>query len=256
MLDDVTAAGRQARSLRRLDHRPWPLPQGRWSSGQTWDDLLFAHWRVPLEEVRHHVPRALEVELHDGSAWLGIVPFRMRGVRARGLLPVPGASSFLELNVRTYVRSADEKPGVWFFSLDASSRLAVQVARRRYRLPYFHARMTLDDANGWIDYECSRLGERGKVFSGRYRPAGDAFEAEPGSLEWFLTERYCLYTSDASGSLHRAEIHHAPWPLRPAEAEIELTSIAPVDLRGEPLCHVVRRQDVVVWPLERLPATV
>jgi uncharacterized protein YqjF (DUF2071 family) len=252
MLDDVRAAGRQARSLRRVEHRPWPLPAGRWSNGQTWEDLLFAHWRVPLEEVRRHVPRALEVELHDGSAWLGIVPFRVTGMRARGLLPVPGASSFLELNVRTYVRAADERPGVWFFSLDASSRLAVQAARRVYRLPYFHARLAHDRANGWVDVECTRLGERGKVFSGRYRAAGEAFHAEPGSLEWFLTERYCLYATDAAGGLHRAEIHHDLWPLQPAEAEIELTSIAPFELRGEPLCHTARRQDVVVWPLERI----
>ena len=137
--------------------------------------------------MRHHVPHELEVELHDGSAWLGIVPFRMSArAGARRRCRVPGASSFLELNVRTYVRTADEKPGVWFFSLDASSRLAVQAARRSYRLPYFHARMALDRHDGWIDVECTRLGERGKVFSGRYRAGGDVFHAEPGSLEWFL----------------------------------------------------------------------
>jgi len=253
VLGGVRAAGRQARSLQRVEGRPWPLPEGRWVTGQTWEDLLFAHWRVPLEEVRGFVPQGLEVEQHDGSAWLGIVPFRMTAVRARGLLPLPGASSFLELNVRTYVRAADGKPGVWFFSLDASSRLAVEAARRLYRLPYFHARMAFDRVNGWVDVECTRRGEPGKVFSGRYRAAGDVVEAEPGSLEWFLTERYCLYTSDASGALFRAEIHHEPWPLQPSEAEIELTSIAPLVLRGEPLCHVARRQDVVIWPLERMP---
>ena len=255
VLDGVRAAGRQARSLQRVEHRPWPPPEGSWALGQTREDLLFAHWRVPLEEVRHHVPHELEIELHDGSAWLGIVPFRMSAVRARGALPVPGASSFLELNVRTYVRTADEKPGVWFFSLDASSRLAVEVARRSYRLPYFRARMALDRHDGWTEYECTRLGERGKVFSGRYRAVGDVFHAEPGSLEWFLTERYCLCTSGPAGTLHRAEIHHDLWPLQPAEAEIELTSIAPFGLRGEPICHVAGRQDVVVWPLERLPAS-
>jgi uncharacterized protein YqjF (DUF2071 family) len=256
VLDNVRAAGRQGGSLKHVEHRPWPLPAGRWSTGQTWEDLLFAHWRVPLEDVRHYIPQGLEVELHDGSAWLGIVPFRMTAIRARGMLPLPGVSSFLELNVRTYVRTADGKPGVWFLSLDASSRLAVLAARRAYRLPYFHARMAHDRADGWADVECKRLGERGKVFSGRYRAAGETFQAEAGSLEWFLTERYCLYTTDASGALHRAEIHHEPWPLQPAEAEIELTSIAPLDLRGEPVCHVSQRQDVVVWPLERLPPAV
>lgn len=272
MLDGLRAASRQARALDHVDHRPWPLPERRWIMGQSWEDLLFAHWRVTVEELRPHVPQALEIELHDGSAWLGIVPFRVTGLRSRGVLPLPGVSSFRELNVRTYVRTAAGKPGIWFFSLDATSRLAVRAARRQYKLPYFDARIALDRSAGWTDVECARLGERGRVFSGRYRPAGPASTSRPGSLEWFLTERYCLYAgagsarggaadarpadraasggAGAAEGLYRADIHHAPWVLRPAEAEIELTSIAPFELRGEPLCHVAERQDVVVWPLE------
>jgi uncharacterized protein len=244
MLD---AAVRQNRSLEHLGHRPWPLPQRGWIMGQTWEDLLFAHWRVPVDEVRQHVPEGLEVDVHDGSAWLGITPFRLTGLRARGTLPIPYVSSFLELNVRTYVR-AEDKPGIWFFSLDASSRVAVEVARRTYKLPYFHARMSATKRGEWTDYECSRIDEAGRVFSGRYRPNGSVVNAEPGSLEWFLTERYCLYTTTGE----RADIHHALWDLQPAEAEIELTSISPVELRGEPLLHYSRRQDVVIWPLENV----
>jgi len=134
---DLDAAQRQARSLEHLEHRPWPVPARGWTMGQTWEDLLFAHWRVPLEAVRAHVPADLEVEQHDGSAWIGVVPFRVTGLRLRGTLPLPGVSSFLELNVRTYVRAADGKPGVWFFSLDASSRIAVEVARRTCMAPVF-----------------------------------------------------------------------------------------------------------------------
>ena len=218
--------------------------------GQTWEDLLFAHWRVPLEAVRAHVPHELEVELHDGSAWLGITAFRLTGLRARGLPPLPGLSSFLELNVRTCVRAADDKPGIWFFSLDASSRLAVEAARRAYKLPYFHARISAPRSGERIDYECTRLEEPGHVFSGRYLPQGDVFHAEPGSLESFLVERYCLYTTDGAGALHRAEIHHAHWPLQAAEAEVELTTISPLALDGPPLCHFSRRLDVLIWPLE------
>ena len=250
MLD---AAYRQNRSLEHVEHRPWPLPARGWVMGQTWEDLLFAHWRVPADEIREHVPDALEVDEHDGSAWLGITPFRVTGLRGRGMLPLPYVSSFLELNVRTYVR-AGEKPGIWFFSLDASSRLAVEAARRTYRLPYFHARMSATRRGDWIDYECSRVAEAGRVFSGSYRPDGDVFEAEPGSLEWFLAERYCLYTTAADGALARAEIHHRPWPLQPAEATVELASIARFDPAGDPLVHVSRRQDVVIWPLERVTA--
>jgi len=245
------AAMRQNRSLEQLGHRPWPIPQRGWRMGQTWEELLFAHWRVPLERVRAHVPPELEVETHDGTAWVGVTPFRLTGLRARGTLPLPGVSAFLELNVRTYVNLGGDRPGIWFFSLDASSRLAVEAARRTYRLPYFHARMSATKRGEWVDYECARIDEAGRVFSGRYRPHGDVFHAEPGSLEWFLAERYCLYTV-AGGAVHRAEIHHEPWPLQPAEAEIELVSISQLELEGEPLCHFSRRQDVVIWPLERV----
>jgi uncharacterized protein YqjF (DUF2071 family) len=245
------AALRQNRSLEHLGHRPWPLPQRGWRMGQTWEELLFAHWRVPVDEVRAHVPPELEVETHDGSAWLGVTPFRLTGLRARGMLPLPAVSSFLELNVRTYVDHRGEKPGIWFFSLDASSRIAVEAARRTYRLPYFHARMSATRRGEWLDYECARIDEAGRVFSGRYRPNGAVFHAEPGSLEWFLTERYCLYTAER-GDVYRAEIHHELWPLQPAEAEVELASISPLDLPGAPLCHFSRRQDVVIWPLEQI----
>jgi uncharacterized protein YqjF (DUF2071 family) len=248
---DLDAAYRQNRSLEKLEHRPWPLPPRGWIMGQTWEELLFAHWRVPVDEVRKHVPHQLEVDEHDGSAWLGITPFRLTGLRGRGTIPIPYVSRFLELNVRTYVR-AEEKPGIWFFSLDASSRLAVEAARRTYRLPYFHARMSASRRGEWIDYECARIAEAGRVFSGSYRPAGAVFHAEPGSLEWFLAERYCLYTTDERGTLARAEIHHGPWPLQSAEAEIDLASISPLELSGDPLLHFSRRQDVVIWPLERV----
>ncbi|HET8528972.1 MAG TPA: DUF2071 domain-containing protein [Gaiellaceae bacterium] len=244
----LDAALRQARSVEHLDHRPWPLPARGWTMGQTWEDLLFAHWRVPAEVLRRHVPPGLEVDEFDGTAWVGVTPFRLTALRGRGLLPLPYVSEFLELNVRTYV-TAQEKPGIWFFSLDASSRLAVEAARRTYKLPYFHARMSATRGADWIAYECARVAEAGRVFSGRYRPEGAVFHAEPGSLEWFLTERYCLYTTDR-GTLARAEIHHELWPLQTAEAEVGLASIAPVELSGDPLCHFSRRQDVVIWPLQ------
>jgi Uncharacterized conserved protein len=123
------------------------------------------------------VPPELEVETHDGTAWIGITPLRLTGLRARGLLPLPGVSSYLELNVRTYVNAGgDEKPGIWFFSQDASSRLAV-AARRTYKLPCFHARMSALHRGEWIDYECARNDEAGCVFSARYRPSGAVFRA-------------------------------------------------------------------------------
>jgi uncharacterized protein YqjF (DUF2071 family) len=244
------AVVRQARSLECVEHRPWPLPATRWLLAQTWHDLLFAHWRVPADEIQELLPGGLEADVHDDSAWLGIAPFRLTSLRRRGLPPLPGASRFLELNVRTPVRAHDGRPGVWFLSLDASSPAAVQAARHLYRLPYFHAAMTFRRGGGWIEYDCSRRHESGRVFSGRYRPAGEVFHAEPDSLEWFLAERYCLYTTDEEDRLMRAEIHHGPWPLQEADAEIELASIARFPLEGDPHLLFAARQDVVVWPLE------
>jgi uncharacterized protein len=245
VFDDARAAGRQARSLRRIGHRPFPIPQSRWTLGQTWDDTLFAHWRVPADELRPRVPAELEIEEHDGNAWLSLLFFRVRSLRARGTLPLPGISSFLQLNVRTYVCGPDGLPGVWFFSIDASSRLAALGMRRIYHVPSFHARMLLETGGEWRDAECARIGERGRVLSGRYRPAGVAFRAEPGSLEWFLAERYRLYTDGG-----RTELHHDLWSLQPAEAEIELASILPFHPAGEPLCHFAARQDALIWPPE------
>lgn len=222
--------------------------------GQTWDDLLFAHWRVPVEDVRRHVPASLPVDTWEGEAWVGVTPFQVTGLRLRGTPPPPFLSSFLELNARTYV-TRDGKPGIWFFSLDASSRLAVEGARRAYRLPYFHARMTAERDGDEIRYRSERRtsGERPARFAGRYEPRAPSFTATAGSLEHFLAERYCLYAEDA-GRTFRAEIHHPPWPLQPAEAELHENTMPPPGLRleGEPLFHYAARQDVVIWPLEPL----
>jgi uncharacterized protein YqjF (DUF2071 family) len=209
--------------------------------GQTWQNLLFAHWRVPHDLLRPHVPERLELEQHDGSAWIGLTPFRIAGLRLRGALPLPLLSSFHELNCRTYVRAGD-RPGIWFFSLDASSRAAVAAARRTYRLPYRYARIdaTADSFRADVDGAGS--------FHARYHGVGMPAPAEPGTLEHFLVERYCLYA--AEGAI-RAEIHHAPWPLQRAEAEVEQRGIAPVELEGEPICHYARRLDVLIWSPER-----
>ena len=216
--------------------------------GQTWDDLLFLHYRVPAEQLRAFVPDGLELQQHSGSGWLGVTPFVITALRARGLLPLPFVSSFRELNVRTYV-TRDGKPGIWFFSLDASTRVAAEAGRRLYRLPYFPAEISLRRRGDEILFDCSRGG--GKAFSAEYRSDGSVFKAEPGSLEHFLTERYCLY-AEHEGELHRADIHHRPWPLQPAHARVDLNTMPPVrlDPADEPLRHYSARLDVVIWPLE------
>lgn len=219
---------------------------------QSWHDLLFAHWPIDAPELRPHVPAKLAIDTFDGHAWLGIVPFRMSRVRLRGTPPLPWLSAFPELNARTYV-TALGKPGVWFFSLDASNPIAVAVARRTFHLPYFTARMRCEQDQGLIHYRSERIhrGAPAAVFEGRYSPAGAFFEPQRGTLEHFLTERYCLYA--ASGErLYRGEIHHPPWLLQVAQAEFDRNSMAAAAgftlPKQPPLLHFARRQDMVAWP--------
>jgi hypothetical protein len=191
----------------------------------------------------------------DGSAWIGVVPFLL-DVRPRYVPPLPLGSRFPEINVRTYVE-ADGKPGVWFFSLDARNHLAVLAARRFFHLPYHKAQMRVDLAGKEVRYETRRTnGAHSPEFIGSYRPTSDVFEATPGTLEHWLTERYCLYAQDPTGALYRVDIHHPPWPLQRAEAEIESnTMVAPLGIllrEAPPLLHFVRKLEVRVWPLERL----
>jgi uncharacterized protein YqjF (DUF2071 family) len=239
--------------LKRSEHRPWPLPRGPWIMKQVWHDVLFAHWPVKVAAVRPLIPQQLEIDTFHGQAWLGVVPFRMSGVRLRGVPALPGLSRFPELNVRTYV-VCDGKPGVWFFSLDAANIVAVWAARVAFHLPYFLAEMKCREDAGWIRYASERRhrGASAASLKARYRALGPVFVAQPGSIEHFLAERYCLYTSDKRGRIIRCEIHHPPWPLQSAEAWFQENSMAAaagiaIPRERPELLHFSRRQDVVVW---------
>ena len=220
--------------------------------------MLFAHWAVPVDALRPLIPRALEIDTFGGRAWLGMVPFRMSGVRMRGTPAIPGFSRFPELNVRTYV-VRDGKPGVWFFSLDATNAVAVCGARTLFHLPYFLAAMSCAEDAGWIRYESRRKDRRGSAASirARYRAIGAVFHAHPGSIDHFLAERYCLYTADEKGRIIRCEIHHPPWLLQLAEAAMEGNTMAaaagiPIAEQKPELLHFSRRQEVVVWAPQAL----
>ncbi len=239
-----------------VEHRPWPAPQRSWVMTMSWMHLLFAHWRVPAETIAAALPPGLDVDRFEGEAWVGVVPFLMDNVTGRFLPNVPGVSRFPELNVRTYVTAGGDKPGVWFFSLDADQRLAVWGARTFFDLPYVKAEMECSvDANGWVQYRSTRTDDRMAegVFEGRYRGVGDPYRASAGTLDAWLTERYCLYAADERGSVRRGDIVHEPWPLRRAEADLTRNTVADahgLPLVGEPLLHVVDRIDVVGWTLD------
>jgi hypothetical protein len=221
---------------------------------QSWSDLLFAHWAFPAAAVRPLIPAGLELQTWEGKAWIGVVPFRMHGVRPRWLPAVPWLSAFPELNVRTYV-TRDGKPGVWFFSLDAANPVAVWIAQQMFHLPYRNAQMTCQsDREGWVNYHSVRS-DGTTILKARYRPVDEPVPAATGSLDDWLTARYCLYAADPRGNIYRGEIDHPAWPLQRAEATIETnTMLQPLGLDVPPvppLLHFSRRLDVVVWGLQR-----
>lgn len=225
-----------------------------------WLDLLFMHYRVDQQELRTLIPDALEIDTFDGDAWLGIVPFRMTGVAPRFVPSVPGFSSFPELNVRTYV-TYNGKPGVWFFSLEATNRLAVRFARMMFYLPYMDAKIDFlagsKSTNGtWIKYRSVRThrDEPAAELECEYRPIGETFLARPNSLESFLTSRYCLYCADPQGQVYRGEIDHQPWELREAQAIVTrntMTDGLGITLPQEdPILHFSREIRTVAWTIK------
>jgi uncharacterized protein len=243
------------RILQIVDHRPWPLPSGPWTMKQIWHNLLFAHWPVPHDQLRPLVPKELPLDVFDGACWVGVVPFHMSGARLRGMPPIPWLSQFPELNLRTYVM-LENKPGVFFFSLDAASLLAVVGARALYHLPYVHARMRVGIEQEVVHYSSQRAHSSAQLVA-EYSPTGTVHHTSPGSLEYFFTERYCLYTVYRS-AVYCCEIHHAPWPLQDATAEFHVNTMAAshgIALPGtKPLLHFARRQEVLIWPVRRVQA--
>ena len=236
--------------LRETSHRPWPLPSRPWLMFQSWQRQLFAHWPVPASMLRALVPPPLALDDFEGTTYLGVTPFDLVGLHFRHLPPFPIGSHFLEVNVRTYVRVGG-KPGVFFFSLDAASLLAVVGARVSFHLPYYHADMRLEERDGEIAYRTRRSRSDAELVA-RYRPTGAPLVATPGTLDHFLTERYALYVV-RGGRVLRGDIHHAPWRLQPAAATIERNTLAGasgVTLPDvAPLLHYSARQDTVLWPL-------
>lgn len=223
---------------------------------QTWHDLLFAHWPVEPEALRPLVPAGLPLDTYEGKCWVGVVPFRMSGISPRGMPSIPGLSAFPELNVRTYV-TLDGKPGVYFFSLDAANPLAVWAARTFFRLPYMHARMECVPMGDAVACRSARLQKPAAEFRAQYQPTGDPLGARAGSLEHWLTERYCLYTANGS-RFYRGDIHHRPWPLQPAQADFKVNSMAAatgiVLPESSPHLLFARRLNVLIWPLQRCAA--
>jgi len=231
-------------------------PGGQPLMHQSWGKLLFMHWRIDAAQLRPLIPEELEIDTFDGSAWVAVTPFTMWDIRA---LPVflpslPGFSTMHELNVRTYVH-LDRVPGVWFLSLDCNNAAAVLAARTFYFLPYYNADIELDEEDQTIAYSLVRSDEPPAELSAVWTIGETIPFSHPGSLEFFLTERYCLY-SERAGELYRARIYHEPWPLQQAIlSSFRSTMIESHGLptpKGEPLLHYADEIKVDIWPLKKV----
>ena len=237
-------------------HRPWPAPMAPWVMTQRWNDLLFLHYEVAPEKLRTMVPEVLTLDTYQQRSWLSITPFWINHLRPPGVPSLPWVSQFSEVNVRTYV-TYNGKPGVFFFSLDASHLSAVWGARIFYRLPYWHAAMKVKGrGKARLEYQSRRThGPKPAELRLSYGPSGTAFRSRPGSLPYFLAERYCLYAAGQK-RLYRADIHHLPWLLEEAHAEVELNTMAQtmnLELPLQPdLLHFSRTLNVLVWAPQRL----
>lgn len=236
--------------LQKTDHRRWPIPKRPWIMEQVWRDLLFAHWRIPVPFLRQLLPPSLELDTFEGGAWITAAPFRM-SIRFRGIPVLPRMAAIPELNCRTYV-IVGGKPGVYFFSLDITSPAAVWAARRFYYLPYYRAQMQVKKIGTRVSYTSNRSGAS---WQSQYEPTSVVRRSVPGTLEHWLTERYCLYAV-SGGAVYRGEVHHEPWPLQDASANIIDTQVLKrvySDLADTPeILSFTPELRVVIWALERV----
>jgi uncharacterized protein YqjF (DUF2071 family) len=244
------------------EDRTWNLPSRAPFMRMSWFDLLFMHYKVDADLLRKLLPDSIELDTFDGQAWIGIVPFQMADVSPRWVPNLPLVSRFPELNVRTYV-TVGGKPGVWFFSLDATSKIAVRAARWLFHLNYVDANIGLKKASNhcpgkWIQYHSLRTDANAAPAEllCEYRPVGDWYFAKPDTLVHWLTARYCLYTTNSQGQLFRGEIHHQPWRIRDAQAIVRHNSMTEglgLDLGDQkPLLHYAEETKVVAWSLDKV----
>jgi len=235
--------------LGRIGRRPARETKEGWWLSMRWHDLLFAHWAVEVRALRELVPGGLEIDTFDGSAWVGVVPFHMTRIRSRWTPPMVGVRAFAEVNLRTYVKHRG-RAGVYFLSLDAPNWAAVVAARWVFDLPYHRAEVESRRCGEWVHYRSAR-GRGGAGFVGKYRGVGEKRRSRPGSLDYFLTERYCLFTENREGELWTARIAHEPWELQEADVEIERNTLAEamgIELpAARPITHFAEDVQAVAW---------
>lgn len=237
-------------------HRPWPFPSKKWIMRQTWSNLLFVHWPISSETLRPYIPPSLQIDTFDRHAWLGIVSFVMEGIYPRGMSSISPSPKFSEVNVRTYVQ-CNGKPGVYFMSLDVNDWLSYTIAKRWLRLPYHPAEISIQQEGQTFDCQSIRKGKTNPpiTFKGKYAPLSEVYFPKEGTLDHWLTERYCFFSTNNRGNIYCGEIHHCPWPLQHAESEICMNTLfSPfnVDLtKTKPISHFSKGVDSLIWNIKK-----
>lgn len=242
--------------MNEVVHSSWSLPSKYWIMQQNWRNLLFLHWPIPPEKLRPHIPSSLQIDTFNGSAWLGVILFVLEGIYPRGISFFSLTPKFPEINVRTYVKY-DGKPGIYFLSIDVANWASLKIAKRWYRLPYHSAQISIRKEGKTFHCHSIRKGNANTpiLFEGKYVPVSEVFFPKEGTLEHWLTERYCLYSSNNGVNIYCGEIHHQPWPLQKAKIEIvRNTLFTPFhfDLSEvKPIAHYSTGVDSLMWNIKK-----
>lgn len=235
-------------------HRSWPLPSTNWIMKQSWRDVLFIHWPVSPDILRPYIPSSLNIDILDGCAWVGVVVFVMQGIYPRGLPTISVTPKFSEVNVRTYVEY-EGKPGVYFLSLEVGDWASLTIAKKWYHLPYQHADISIEKKGQTYYYESIRKGNTTITSKGMYTPLLDECIPKEGTLDHWLLERYCLYSTNSQTNLYCGEIHHRPWTLQKVKVEIMKNTLFTsfnMDLDIEPIYHFSKGIDTLFWNIKRV----
>lgn len=239
---------------KEVEHRLLPLPRNNWIMRQAWRNTLFLHWPVQPEQLRPYIPSVLEIDTYDGSAWLGIVAFEMEGIYFRGLSFFSVVAPFSEVNVRTYVKH-EGRPGVFFISLDVNDWASLLIAKRWYRLPYHSADIAIRRKGNAIFYDSVRRNLPVR-FDGICTPKENEFFPSNDTLDHFLTEKYCFYTTQNNKDIFHGDIHHQPWPLQRADVQIQRNTLfSPLNLdfsEEDPVVHFSKGVDSLMWNVKKL----
>ncbi|PWA07930.1 DUF2071 domain-containing protein [Pueribacillus theae] len=244
------------RAFTEVEQRPFPLPSFPWVMTQEWEHLLMIHWPVTASLLKKQIPEQLELDTFEKTAWISYVLFQVNDAKIRSLPKIPYLHSFIELNVRTYV-TYKGKPGVYFFSLDANKRPIVFAAKIGALLPYRFADIAFHQENSGFCFKTKRKhSDRLKDnFESYYRSTSDPFFPSPHSLDYWLLERYCFWTTKGKW-VFRGDIHHDKWKVTTAKAKIVENTMASFlprsSFQTKPLLHYTSNKKVFAWPIKHV----